>query len=270
VSSRGPFVAFDVETTGLIPGVDRIIELAGVAFQDGQVLDETSCLVDPGIPIPAAASGINGISDEMVRGRPSVAAELPGFIAFLSRGTPVAHNASFDAGFISAALEEAGLPGPAGPILDTRGLARRAFPRRSSYSLGNLARDLGIEERGAHRALADARTCMRLFLACVGSLGRDREPSLAELVRWSGPETDLAEHAPRAARVAALLRKAIDEEAMVDISYRSARGEVTDRRILPLDLSIEGGAVVVRAFCTFRNAERTFRLESIVEARRPV
>ena len=96
-------VTVDLETTGLIPGHDRIVEIGAVAFSPaGGVEEEFSELVDPGIPIPRAASRVNGITDDMVNGRPTVAGVLPSFLAFLGDAVPVAHNAAFDVGFIAA------------------------------------------------------------------------------------------------------------------------------------------------------------------------
>lgn len=252
-----PTAAFDVETTGLIPGVDRIIELGAVLFQGETVLASFEQLVDPGIPVPPEAQKVNGISDSMLKGMPDIAAALPPFLALLSRGTPVAHNAVFDVGFISAEIMAAGLEAPEGPVLDTRILARRAFPGRYSYSLANLARDLDLEVKGAHRALADAHACRLLYLQCMKAGG------LEKLTRSCRELLDFTTHAPRLARTAAALQHAIAEGAEVEIAYRSARGEKTVRTILPRAFSCMGGSVGVVAFCSLRNERRTFLLDSI-------
>jgi DNA polymerase III subunit epsilon len=266
VSSRQVFVAFDVETTGLLPGVDRLVELAAVSFTAESVLDSYSCLVNPGIPMPAAAGRVNGITDEMVKDAPPRDLVLPEFLAFLGRGVPVAHNASFDVGFVSADIEALGLPGPGTPVVDTRGLARRAFPGRHSYSLQNLVRDFGLRVDSAHRALVDAHACRLLFLHCIACIGQDL--SADELVARSGPRLDFASHAPRTARTAIVLQGALEDGALVDIIYRGANGEVTERRIRPLSFSTLRGSNTVVAYCTLRSATRTFQLSSIEEVRR--
>jgi DNA polymerase III epsilon subunit family exonuclease len=267
VSSKPVIVAFDVETTGLIAGVDRVVELAAVAFRGDEVLETFSRLVNPGIPMPSAAGRVTGITDEMLAEAPPPAAALPGFLRLLRCGTPLAHNAVFDVGFVGIDAEEAGLPAPEGPVLDTRGLARKAFPGRFSYSLGNLTRDLELEEPGAHRALADAHACRRLFQACVRKLTRDADLTIEEMARLCGAPLDFACHAPRQPRTARLLKRALEVETLVSISYRSYCGAVTTRTIKPLSLSIVGGNVAVTAFCTLRNDRRTFFLGSITEAR---
>jgi DNA polymerase III subunit epsilon len=267
VSCKPVIVAFDVETTGLVAGVDHVVELGAVAFKGDEVLDTFSRLVNPGVPMPCAAGRVTGITDEMLAEAPPAAAALPGFLCLLGRGTPLAHNAGFDVGFVCMEAEEAGLPVPRGPVLDTRGLARRAFPGRFSYSLGNLSRDLQLEMPVAHRALADAHACRRLFQACARNLAGEDELTIKDLARLSGDPLDFSCHAPRQPRTARLFQQALAHGSMVEISYRSSTGAVTERTIKPLSFSLVGGNVAVVAFCTLRNDTRTFCLDSIVGAR---
>jgi DNA polymerase III subunit epsilon len=269
VIERETFVAIDVETTGLVPGVDRIVELAGVAFRGDRTLGTFSQLVDPGIPMPSAAGCVNGITDDMLRGMPCAAVALPRFLSFLAGGIPVAHNAVFDVGFICAETGAARLAPPQGPVLDTRGLARRALPGRRSYSLGNLVRDLGFSVDCAHRALADAEACRLLFVRCIDLLYAEGPVSVQELACTSGAPLDFCQHAPRGARTAAALNAALRSGGSIEIVYRSARGELSERRIQPLSFCTPGGSVAVEAFCALRNEKRTFRLDSIVEVRTP-
>jgi len=260
------YVAFDVETTGLIPGVDRIIELAGVSFEGSRTLESFQQLVDPGVPIPAAASRINGITDQMVRAAPPLHEVLARFLGFVGTGTPVAHNAAFDVGFITAETGRTGHVPPAGPVLDTRGLARHVFPKRASYSLQNLARDLSLEQ-GTHRALSDANACRELFLRCRESLGESPSPSA--LAAASGAPLDFICHKPRHAELAVQLSAAMETGADIRISYRSAAGATTERDILPIAFAVVGGSICVRARCRLRGEERTFRLDAILHIYAP-
>jgi len=259
-------VAFDLETTGLVPGVDRIIELAAVAFEGARAQESFQQLVDPGVPIPPVASRVNGITDQMVKGTPPIEDALPAFLRFLGQGTPVAHNATFDVGFLAADIIRTGHIPPAGPVLDTRGMAKRAFPARSSYSLENLTRDLRLEA-GTHRALADAHACRELFLRCRTTLGEDASPSA--LVAASGPVLDLICHVPPLVDLAINLAGAMGTGSEVRIEYRSSQGKITVRDIRPLAFSIVGGSICIRADCRLRGEERTFRLDSIVRLWRP-
>lgn len=262
-------VAFDLETTGLIPGLDRVVEIGAVAFsRAGRVETEYGALVDPGIPIPAAAARVSGITDEMVRGRPTVAEELPRFLAFLDDGVPVAHNASFDGGFLAADIARLGLAAPPTPVVDTRALARAVLPGRASYALDALCRDLGITGWSAHRALPDAHRCRMLFLACLERLeadGRSTEPGALAAV--GGPVMDLGPRAPVVASRVMALSRVIERGGDVEIEYEDARHEHTARRIRPLSFAIKGGSPALIAFCRLRGAERTFLVESIREIR---
>ena len=93
------FVALDIETTGLTLVVDRIIEIGAVKFQNGAVIGIFQELIDPEMPISPGAFAVNGITDDMVKGRPTIDKVLPRFIDFLGQDIPIAHNAPFDVGF---------------------------------------------------------------------------------------------------------------------------------------------------------------------------
>lgn len=129
-----------------------------------------AALVDPGMPIPARAIAIHGIRDEDLAGAPSFGEVAPSLLALAEGAVIVAHNARFDLSFLDAELARLGLPRPPSASEDTVALSRRAFPGRASYRLGAIASALGIDSGSAHRALDDARTCMRLYAACAGRL----------------------------------------------------------------------------------------------------
>jgi DNA polymerase-3 subunit epsilon len=166
------FTAFDIETTGLDPRRDRIVEFGAVKFDRQGVIVRYSVLIDPGIPMPLEAGRVNGITDDMLAGHPPVEEVLPDFLRLIKDTVIVAHNAPFDCGFVNENLARlhraAAMPFPAMPnkIADTLLLARRFFAGRERYSLQSLASDLGIKAQAAHRALDDARLCMELFIRC--------------------------------------------------------------------------------------------------------
>jgi DNA polymerase-3 subunit epsilon len=195
------FCAFDIETTGLDPRLDRIVEIGAVKFDRRGPMGRYSVLINPGSPMPEEAGRVNGISDALLAGKPGLEEVVPDFLRFAAGAVIVAHNAPFDCGFINEklaalfneakkrktggegelllpGLEEAGETGeaawappfPALPnrIVDTLVLSRRLFPGRGSYKLQELARDMGISALNAHRAEDDARLCMEIFLKCAG------------------------------------------------------------------------------------------------------
>lgn len=183
-SSGAIFVSFDLETTGLDPAKDRIVEIGAVKFDNMGLIARFSTLVNPGIPMPAEAGRVNHIRDEMLAGKPGMEKVLPDFLGFIDKAIIVAYNAPFDCGFINAYLKghweegDAALfsekkpgasPFPAlpNPIADALVFAREQFPGRKSYSLQNMASALEIPARDAHRAEDDARLCMEVFVRCL-------------------------------------------------------------------------------------------------------
>lgn len=190
------FTAFDLETTGLYPEKDAIVEIGAIKFDKRGPVGRYSVLVDPGFPMPKEAGRINGISDAMLKGKPGLDEVLPDFLNFIQDTILIAHNASFDVSFINAALKKrwansdpadiaqqsllddidteaaaetkpvCRVPWPALPnkVADTLVLAKELYPGRPNYKMQNLASSMGITALEAHRAEDDARVCMELFV----------------------------------------------------------------------------------------------------------
>jgi DNA polymerase III subunit epsilon len=257
------FSAFDLETTGLIPGKDRIVEIGAVRFGVGGVMETMEILVDPEMPMSADAARINGITDDMLAGKPRIQDVLPRFFGFLGNSYPVAHNAPFDVGFVYAASVLHGIKAPDTPVFDTRFLAEAAFPRRGSYSLAALKRAFSIEVSASHRALADADACRQLFLLCLERFAERHITELERIVELSGPALSMASKPPADVRRISELSGPLEAGRTVEITYVGARGEETVRRITPISFCTLGGSPAVEAFCHLRGEKRTFRLSSI-------
>lgn len=182
------FIAFDLETTGTLPGVDRIVEVGAVRFVDGEVDAVFSTLVDPLTSIPPGASAVNGITDDMVRGKPRIETLLTPFTEFCGEDVLVAHNAAFDTQFLTADYKRHELRAPAGIILDTYPMAKKVYPGLANYKLSTLVQHLQIDASGFHRAEADATYCAKLFMKMVERIaGVDRSaPPVANLVALTG------------------------------------------------------------------------------------
>lgn len=182
------FVAFDLETTGFLPDVDRIIEVGAVRFVNGEVEAVFSTLVNPQIPIPPGASRVNGITDDMVEGKPLIGELLVSLAEFCGDDIMVAHNASFDYGFLNADIRKFETPAPRGVVLDTFPMAKKVFPGLANYKLGTLVQHLAIPSSEFHRAEADASYCGRLFLRMIEKMtgSQTAMPELANLVAICG------------------------------------------------------------------------------------
>ncbi|MBE9373149.1 DEDD exonuclease domain-containing protein [Saccharopolyspora sp. HNM0983] len=167
------FVVVDLETTGGDREQDRITEIGAVKMRGGEILGEFGTLVDPGCPIPPAVVSITGITEAMVTGAPSLDTVLPAFLEFCRGTVLVAHNASFDTGFLRAGCAQSGLDWPKPRVVDTVRLSRRVLTKDETpnHKLGTLARVLHARTEPVHRALDDARATGDVLHALLERLG---------------------------------------------------------------------------------------------------
>jgi len=183
------FIAFDLETTGIQPKTDAIVEIGAVRFDGAEPLDTFCTLINPGRPIPPEASAVNGITDEMVAGKPTVENVLTDFAAFCGDLPLVAHNAPFDFKFLLTAVDTHKAKAPSGAVLDSCALSRVVFPGMINYKLGTLVQHFEFPPGDFHRAEIDSVHCGRLFAKIIASLERGGQsasvPALLELTRQS-------------------------------------------------------------------------------------
>jgi DNA polymerase III epsilon subunit family exonuclease len=182
-----PFVAVDVETTGLDPRRDAILEIGAVKVQNGQLIAEFDTLVHTDRTIPFGAKHVHGISNQMLVGKPPINDAMQAFLAFADGCVLVEHSEkAFDVAF----LERANGGMLDAPYLNTNALSRRLFPFIPKHSLAECCRRHGIVNDRAHRALGDARATARLLIALLEAAG-PRYPRLEDLLpvaaveRWS-------------------------------------------------------------------------------------
>lgn len=182
------FIAFDLETTGTLPGVDQICEIGAVLFNEqGQPETIFATLINPGIPMPEGASRVNGITDDMLVGQPKITDVLDAFAEFCGDVPMVAHNAAFDAQFLTADIKKHETSAPRGVILDTLPIARKVYPGLANYKLGTLVQHLGIVSTNFHRAEEDASYCGQLFHKMIVRLSPNGvEPTISTLVGLTG------------------------------------------------------------------------------------
>ena len=163
----GPFTVFDVETTGMSPVNDRIVEIAAARVDTDGVITRYQSLINPGRPIPAQARQVHNITDVMVASAPRFSAVGYEFLDLADGSTLVAHNARFDLAFLQESLARTGLPLWQGKTLDSLTMVKQVFGGLPSYSLQNLRRtfqlDDTMENQQAHRAMADVEWTVQLL-----------------------------------------------------------------------------------------------------------
>jgi DNA polymerase III subunit epsilon len=253
------FVALDLETTGLWAASDRIVEVAAVRFRDdGSVISLFQSLVNPEQPVSPGAYAVHGLSDQVLaRARPARAV-LPVFLAYLDasgRCPLIAHNASFDAGFLGTELARAGLEIPGHSVHDTLALSRRRLPALGSHRLDSVARYFGVDPSGAHRALADSLLVKEIWLRLGGHLDPDQATRYGMV--------DARKRIPLPEGWDAL-EQAVARGGVLQIEYDGGTRGTALRAITPRRLESRGGSVFLVAHCHIDSVEKSFRLDRIL------
>jgi DNA polymerase-3 subunit epsilon len=168
-----PLIVTDTETTGLNSRSNRIIEIAATRLADGDEPVSFSQLIDPGVPISHRITRLTGITNAMVYGCPVASEVIPSYSEFLGDGVLVAHNLSFDRGFINAERDRIGMEALPNQGLCTVRLARRLLPGLRSKSLANLARFFRIADHGRHRALRDVEITVEVLRRLMKIAGEE-------------------------------------------------------------------------------------------------
>lgn len=162
-------VVFDIETTGFSATRDRIIEIGAVKVVEGKIVDKYSTFVNPDIPIPFEIENLTHITDEMVMDAPMIDVILPQFLEFCKGCILVAHNASFDVGFIRTKAAEMQIETDF-TVVDTVGLARMLLPKLNRFKLNVVAKELHVSLESHHRAVDDAGATAEIFVKFIAML----------------------------------------------------------------------------------------------------
>ncbi len=242
------WVAFDTETTGIEPG-SRLLDLAAIAFDDsGAVISSFKQLVNPGMPVPADASAVHGITDQMLATQPSTAQALAAFLAWLPANTTlIAHNAPYDCDILTWEFQHAGLPLPTFPVMDTCQMAK-ALAETADNKLQTLINHHRLRRVGsAHRALPDADAVRQYF-----TYARTRLTPKA--IPWSARCS-----CPARLPVAFLnLPTWVAAAKPVSIRYTDAKNQVSTRTITPYGYATTSSGLMLHGWCHLSQARRSF------------
>lgn len=174
------FVVFDIETTGFKPRFNKIIEIGAVKIVDGEIVDHFSEFINPERPIPYNIMQLTGIKDDMVASADTIDLVLPRFLEFCKDCVLVAHNASFDTGFIKYYANELGLPYDF-TVMDTLTLSQIIYHNLGKYTLDRICKYLGINLQNHHRAVDDAKATAQIFLKLIEQLRLENLEKLEDI-----------------------------------------------------------------------------------------
>ena len=176
--SNATYVVFDLETTGLSTRYDKITEFGGVRVENGTVVKTLQMLINPERKIPKPIVEKTHITDEMVQDKPKIEEVIDQILEFMDGAILVSHNITFDYGFIAETLRKMGREPFVKPAIDTLSLSRYMFPDASAHKLGNLSKNLGMDDYNdeeAHRADFDARILNEVWLAMLSRLQKENK-----------------------------------------------------------------------------------------------
>ena len=156
------YCVLDLETTGFSPKTEKITEVGIMKIKDGKVIDEFSTFVNPEKPIPPKVVEVTNITDDMVQDAETIDKIFPKILEFIDGSVLVAHNASFDMGFLKYNAKQLGYEFDY-TYVDTLALSRKIFPNLKKYKLGKIAEYLKIKVEVAHRALDDVDTTVKVY-----------------------------------------------------------------------------------------------------------
>jgi len=264
------FVAFDTETTGLSPVSSRLVEISGVKFKLGVDAAEVfSSLINPQCYIPREATRVHGITNEMVESAPTVKEVVPNFFSWINvRNTVLlAHNASFDLGFLRVAANALQSPLPNKYVIDTLRLSRKLVSDVPNHQLATIVRHLGLPSGGYHRALADSYHVRNLLARLVENYSLRYWQDISDLngLLRMRQEQHSGETPVQVQNFVQVINAAISENRPVSFRYNGLRSRA--RRVKPQAVVENKGNFYLTAFCYHFEAERTFRLDKMSEVK---
>lgn len=187
------FVVLDLETTGLDPEWDCIIEIGMVRVRHGEVDAEYSTLVNPGMEIDEFITELTGITNDMLAAAPALSEVLPAARDFLGDDIILGHNINFDINFIYDDCECQGLKPVSNGYIDTMRISRRVLPDLKHHRLRDIVNVLGVDHVRAHRAIGDCIATLECYKALLARIdaGVGREAYILEASRHGAQRPDL-------------------------------------------------------------------------------
>ena len=178
IASPEDYVCIDLETTGLRPSSDWIIEVAAYRMRSGKAEDRFVSFVRPGEigKVSSFITQLTGITREMVADAPLPEEVLPELFDFVGDDMVVGHNTCFDMNFLYDGAVRAGLDPIGNDFTDTMRISRRTYKELPNHRLGTLAQHLDVVPTAAHRAAADVETTIRCYEQMVKARRADIPP----------------------------------------------------------------------------------------------
>lgn len=256
-------VALDVETTGLDPKIDRICEIALLKIKEEIIVEKFISLINPEMENPPIKFPVNEIKYDDVKDAPFFRDVAEKIYNFMKDKIILCHNANFDIPFIKKEFERCRYEFPKIKIIDTYLIAKKFFNFESN-SLDYISNFFGIERIWKHRAEDDAKAAFEIFKLFCKEIKKEYNYEIDFVQKIIFDINQINNKITYDETIIEKVLEAIEERKEIVIMYVSNK-EITKRKILPIEVFDEGGVKYLKAFCYYRNEERTFRFDRIVE-----
>ena len=174
------FVVFDLETTGFSNKNDKITEIGAVKVKNFEIVDRFNELINPEKDISYKVQELTGITNDLIKDKPTIEEILPRFMEFVGDSVLVAHNAEFDIGFINQKCKEMNIEFK-NKSVDTLMLSRILLPHLKRFKLNNLTKELGVPLHNHHRAVDDAAATAQIFIKFLEMLEKKGAKKLSDV-----------------------------------------------------------------------------------------
>jgi len=222
-------IAIDVETTGISPEKERIIEIGAFRPETGEVF---RTLIQPGRPLPERITELTGITDEMLADAPEEKEAIKAWLDFMGDDTVLlGHNISFDHSFLVQAIRRCGFSEPEFYGIDTLKLSRVLCPELPNKKLETMVAHFGLTNERAHRAFEDAKVTVEVY-QCLKEL--KREPELFEPVPmyFKAKKTEPMTQKQRSFLTAILTYHHLEEKYSMENLTKSEASRLIDKLLL--------------------------------------
>ena len=169
----------DLETTGLDPVANEIIEIGALKVESGEIKDIFNKLIKPAVTPSSEITKITGINNEMLEGMPSIKEVMPDFLQFIGTSTLIAHNADFDIPFLNESLQRTLKKILDNKVICTLKTSRALLPNLENHKLHTVAHYFNIPISGRHRAIGDCEATYQVWTHMVKKL-KEREVNTRE------------------------------------------------------------------------------------------
>ena len=259
--SNARFAFLDIETTGLSPWFgDRICQIAVVITEGKRIKSTVDLLLNPERELSPSASHVNGLDESKLSASPKFSEITDQLEALLKDAVIVCHNAKFDLQFLDNEYRKLNRTVEYPNLIDTLLLARDNFDLES-YSLQFLADAFHVSKSPQEsHAMADALTAKNIFFAMMDALKPTGKPLDDYIGIYNSPAWP-----EEGVYLPTELSEAINSGRRLFIKYMDKDGEISERWISPIEVMGLSDYIYLKAFCHTREAERTFRLDRIIE-----